>query len=231
MTFGTRKCFAKTTQRYISMSSSLKDVFIVSATRTPIGSFGGSLKSLSATKLGAISIQSAVEQSGISKNKIQEVFMGNVCQGGVGQAPARQATIFAGLPKSTICTTINKVCASGMKSIMLASQSLICGHQQIIVAGGMESMSNVPFYLTRGDTKYGGVNLSDGIVFDGLTDVYNKIHMGSCAENTAKQCGISRIQQDDFAISSYKKSAEAWKKGIFAQEIVSVNVPQKKRKT
>jgi len=208
----------------------LRDVFIVSAARTPIGSFGGSLKSLSATKLGAIAVQSAVEQSGIAKDEIQEVFMGNVCQGGVGQAPARQATIFAGLPKSTICTTINKVCASGMKSIMLASQSLICDHQQVLVAGGMESMSNVPFYLARGDTKYGGVNLSDGIVFDGLTDVYNKIHMGSCAENTAKQFGISRTQQDDFAISSYKKSAEAWKQGKFAQEIVSVNVPQKKGK-
>lgn len=208
----------------------MRDVFIVSAARTPIGSFGGSLKSLSATKLGAIAVQSAVEQSGIAKDEIQEVFMGNVCQGGVGQAPARQATIFAGLPKSTICTTINKVCASGMKSIMLASQSLICDHQQVLVAGGMESMSNVPFYLARGDTKYGGVNLSDGIVFDGLTDVYNKIHMGSCAENTAKQFGISRTQQDDFAISSYKKSAEAWKQGKFAQEIVSVNVPQKKGK-
>lgn len=228
--FKTGKSLITYTQRSISTSSTLRDVFIISATRTPIGSFGGSLKSLSATKLGAIAIQAAVERSGISKDEIQEVFMGNVCQGGVGQAPARQATIFAGLPKSTICTTINKVCASGMKSVMLASQSLICGHQQIVVAGGMESMSNVPFYLARGDTKYGGVNLSDGIVFDGLTDVYNKVHMGSCAENTAKQCGISRAQQDDFALSSYKKSAEAWKQGHFAQEIVPVSVPQKKGK-
>ncbi|CAI6362776.1 unnamed protein product [Macrosiphum euphorbiae] len=231
MRFKTGKCLIKTyTRRSLSTTSNLRDVFIVSATRTPIGSFGGSLKSLSATKLGAIAIQAAVERSGISKDEIQEVFMGNVCQGGVGQAPARQATIFAGLPKSTICTTINKVCASGMKAVMLASQSLICGHQQIVVAGGMESMSNVPFYLARGETKYGGVNLSDGIVFDGLTDVYNKVHMGSCAENTAKQCGISRIQQDDFALSSYKKSAEAWKQGHFAQEIVPVNVPQKRGK-
>ncbi|XP_050420575.1 acetyl-CoA acetyltransferase, mitochondrial [Adelges cooleyi] len=227
----TKKIFVKSAKRYISTSSvMLKDVFIVSVARTPIGSFGGSLKSLSATKLCAVAIQAAVERSGFSKDDIQEVFLGNVCQGGVGQAPARQATIFAGLPKSTICTTINKVCASGMKSIMLGSQSLLCGHQNIIVAGGMESMSNVPFYLARGDTKYGGVNLSDGIVFDGLTDVYNKIHMGSCAENTAKQCGITRDQQDEFAISSYKKSAEAWKQGAFSEEIVPVNVPQKKGK-
>ncbi|XP_050544721.1 acetyl-CoA acetyltransferase, mitochondrial [Daktulosphaira vitifoliae] len=229
MIIGFRKISIKLTKRYFSSSIS-KNVFIISTARTPIGSFGGSLKTLSATKLGAIAIQAAVNRSGLSKNDIEEVFMGNVCQGGVGQAPARQAAIFAGLPKTTICTTINKVCASGMKSIMLGSLSVLCGYKNVVLAGGMESMSNVPFYLARGDTKYGGVNLSDGIVFDGLTDVYNKIHMGNCAENTAKQMGISRAEQDDFAMSSYKKSAEAWKQGVFSEEIIHVNVPQKKGK-
>lgn len=154
--------------------------------------------------------------------------MGQVCQAGAGQAPARQATIFAGLPKSTICTTVNKVCASGMKSIMLASQTLQTGEQDLVLAGGMESMSNVPFYIKRGNTPYGGINAADGIVLDGLTDVYNKFHMGNCAENTAKKMGISRQDQDDYAISSYKRSAAAWQNKAFASELVSVSVPQKK---
>lgn len=216
--------------RDYSTKLSLNDVVIVSATRTPIGSFQGSLSSLSATKLGAIAIQGAIERAGIDKEQIQEVYMGNVCQGGVGQAPARQATIFAGLPKSTICTTINKVCASGMKSVMLASQALQCGHQDVILAGGMESMSNVPYYMKRGATPYGGVHLDDGIVMDGLTDVYNKFHMGNCAENTAKKYNITREQQDEFAIKSYKRSADAWKNKIFQDELVNVNVPQKRGK-
>ncbi|XP_012151447.1 acetyl-CoA acetyltransferase 1 isoform X2 [Megachile rotundata] len=156
--------------------------------------------------------------------------MGNVCQASLGQAPARQATLFAGLPKSTICTTVNKVCASGMKSIMLASQSLQCGHQEIIVAGGMESMSNVPFYLQRGETKYGGMKLEDGIVFDGLTDVYNKCHMGNCAENTAKKYNVTRNEQDEYAINSYKRSAASYENKIFKDELISINVPQKKGK-
>lgn len=154
--------------------------------------------------------------------------MGNVCQAGAGQAPARQAALFAGMPKTTVCTTINKVCASGMKSIMLASQSLMCGHQDVVLAGGMESMSNVPYYLKRGQTSYGGVQLQDGIVFDGLTDVYNKFHMGNCGENTAKKLGITRQQQDEYAINSYKKSAKAYENNAFASELVSVNVPQRK---
>lgn len=154
--------------------------------------------------------------------------MGNVCQGGVGQAPARQATIFAGLPKTTICTTINKVCSSGMKSIMLAAQSLQLGHQEVILAGGMESMSNVPFYLKRGQTPYGGVNLQDGIVLDGLTDVYNKFHMGNCGENTAKKLGITREQQDEYAISSYRKSEAAYAANVFGPELAPVSVPQRK---
>ncbi|XP_044008409.1 acetyl-CoA acetyltransferase, mitochondrial isoform X1 [Aphidius gifuensis] len=223
------KNFIRVCREY-STQLSLNDVVIVSATRTPIGSFQGSLSSLSATKLGAIAIQAAIERAGIDKQQIQEVYMGNVCQGGVGQAPARQATIFAGLPKSTICTTINKVCASGMKSVMLASQSLQCGHQDVILAGGMESMSNVPFYMKRGATPYGGVHLDDGIVMDGLTDVYNKFHMGNCAENTAKKYNITREQQDEFAIKSYKRSADAWKMNVFKDELVNVNVPQKRGK-
>ncbi|XP_054005933.1 acetyl-CoA acetyltransferase, mitochondrial isoform X2 [Hylaeus anthracinus] len=156
--------------------------------------------------------------------------MGNVCQAFEGQAPARQATLFAGFPKSTICTTVNKVCASGMKSIMLASQTLQCGHQEIVLAGGMESMSNVPFYLARGETKYGGMKLEDGIVFDGLTDVYNKCHMGNCAENTAKKLNITRNEQDEYAINSYKRSAAAYENKVFQGELISVNVPQKKGK-
>lgn len=156
--------------------------------------------------------------------------MGNVVSAGAGQAPARQACIFAGLPKSTICTTVNKVCASGMKSIMFASQSLMLGQSEVIVAGGMESMSNVPYYMRRGATPYGGVNLIDGIVFDGLTDVYNKFHMGNCAENTAKKMGITRKDQDDYAISSYKRSAAAWQSRLFDVEITPVHIPQKKGK-
>ncbi|KAJ8971115.1 hypothetical protein NQ317_018673 [Molorchus minor] len=204
------------------------DVVIISAARTPIGSFLGTLAPLSATRLGAVAIQGVIERAGIPKNEITEVFMGNVCQAGVGQAPARQAALFAGMPTSTICTTVNKVCASGMKSVMLAAQSLQLGDQEIALAGGMESMSNVPYYLKRGQTPYGGVMLVDGIVFDGLSDVYNKFHMGNCAENTAKKMAITRQQQDEFAISSYKRSEEAYKNNIFTSEIIPVNVPQKK---
>lgn len=156
------------------------------------------------------------------------MYIGNVCSANLGQAPARQAVIFAGLPKSTVCTTVNKVCASGMKSIMLAAQGLQTGAQDVILAGGMESMSNVPFYLKRGETSYGGMQLVDGIVFDGLTDVYNKFHMGNCAENTAKKLDISRQQQDDYAISSYKRSANAYESKAFADELVPVSVPQKR---
>ncbi|CAK9831206.1 Acetyl-CoA acetyltransferase, mitochondrial [Anthophora retusa] len=216
--------------RLYSSKVKLNDVVIVSATRTPMGSFLGGLSSLSAPKLGAVAIQATIERAGIPKEKVTEVFMGNVCQASLGQAPARQATLFAGLPKSTICTTINKVCASGMKSIMLASQLLQCGQQEIVLAGGMESMSNVPYYLSRGETKYGGMKLEDGIVFDGLTDVYNKFHMGNCAENTAKKLQITRNEQDEYAINSYKRSAAAYANKIFQDELISVSVPQKKGK-
>ncbi|XP_033341108.1 acetyl-CoA acetyltransferase 1 isoform X3 [Megalopta genalis] len=216
--------------RSYSSKTKLNDVVIVSAARTPMGSFLGGLSSMSAPKLGAVAIQAAVERAGLPKEEIKEVYMGNVCQAFLGQAPARQATLFAGLPKSTVCTTINKVCASGMKSIMLASQSLQCGHQEIVLAGGMESMSNVPFYLARGETRYGGMQLMDGIVFDGLTDVYNKFHMGNCAENTAKKFNITRAEQDEYAINSYKRSAAAYANNIFQDELVPVNVPQRKGK-
>ncbi|XP_043511485.1 acetyl-CoA acetyltransferase, mitochondrial isoform X1 [Frieseomelitta varia] len=216
------------TLRPYSSKVKLNDVVIVSATRTPMGSFLGGLSSLSAPKLGATAIQAAIERASIPKDYVTEVYMGNVCQAFLGQAPARQATLFAGLPKSTVCTTVNKVCASGMKSIMLASQSLQCGHQEIILAGGMESMSNVPFYLPRGEIKYGGMKLEDGIVFDGLTDVYNKCHMGNCAENTAKKFNITRDEQDKYAISSYKRSAAAYANKSFQKELVPVFVPQRK---
>ncbi|CAG9826293.1 unnamed protein product [Diabrotica balteata] len=214
--------------RRLYSSSSKNDIVIISAVRTPMGTFLGPLAPLSATRLGAVAIQAAVERAGIPKEEVKEVFMGHVCQGGAGQAPARQATVFAGLPKSTICTTINKVCSSGMKSIMFATQSLLLGDQDVILAGGMESMSNVPYYMKRGQTPYGGVHLADGVVADGLWDVYNKFHMGNCAENTAKKLNISREEQDEYAINSYKKSAEAYKNNAFASELVSVNVPQRK---
>ncbi|XP_076178683.1 acetyl-CoA acetyltransferase 1 isoform X2 [Ptiloglossa arizonensis] len=217
--------------RSYSSKVKLNDVVIVSAVRTPIGSFLGGLSNLPAPKLGAVAIQAAIERGGISKEHVTEVYMGNVCQAFLGQAPARQATLFADLPKSTVCTTINKVCASGMKSIMLASETLQCGHQEIVLAGGMESMSNVPFYLARGETKYGGMKLEDGIVFDGLTDVYNKFHMGNCAENTAKKLNITRNEQDAYAINSYKRSATAYVNKVFQDELVPVNVPQKKGKS
>ncbi|XP_064433570.1 acetyl-CoA acetyltransferase, mitochondrial isoform X1 [Mirounga angustirostris] len=211
---------------YISKPT-LNEVVIVSAARTPIGSFLGSLASLPATKLGSIAIQGAVEKAGIPKEEVKEVYMGNVLQGGEGQAPARQAALGAGLPVSTPCTTVNKVCASGMKAIMMASQSLMCGHQDVMVAGGMESMSNVPYVMNRGATPYGGVQLEDLIVKDGLTDVYNKIHMGNCAENTAKKMNIAREEQDTYAINSYTRSKAAWEAGKFGNEVIPVTITVK----
>lgn len=209
-------------------STAKNEVVIVSAVRTPIGSFLGSLSPLSASQLGAVAAEEAVKRAAIQKEDVKEVFFGNVVQAGLGQAPARQVTLFSGLPKSTICTTVNKVCASGMKSIMLGAQSLQLGDQDVVLTGGMESMSNVPYYLKRGQTPYGGVNLLDGIVFDGLLDVYNKFHMGVCAETTAKKLKITREQQDEYAINSYKRSAAAYENNVFASELVPVKVPQKK---
>ncbi|XP_075158659.1 acetyl-CoA acetyltransferase 1 [Haematobia irritans] len=210
-------------------SSKIHEVVIVSAARTPMGSFQSQLAPMSATQLGAVAIEAAVQRAGISKEDVQEVYMGNVVSAGLGQAPARQAAVFAGLPKNVCCTTINKVCSSGMKSVMVASQSLMLGHSEIAVAGGMESMSNVPYYLKRGQTPYGGINMIDGIVFDGLWDVYNKFHMGNCAENTAKKMGITRQEQDDFAVTSYKRSAKAWSDKVFDAEIAPVTIQQKRK--
>ncbi|VFV45649.1 acetyl-mitochondrial [Lynx pardinus] len=211
---------------YVSKPT-LNEVVIVSAARTPIGSFLGSLSSLPATRLGSLAIQGAIEKAGIPKEEVKEAYMGNVLQGGEGQAPARQAVLGAGLPLSTPCTTVNKVCASGMKAIMLASQSLMCGHQDVMVAGGMESMSNAPYVMNRGTTPYGGVKLEDLIMKDGLTDVYNKIHMGNCAENTAKKLHITREEQDAYAVGSYRRSQAAWDAGRFAEEVVPVTISAK----
>ena len=208
----------------------MKEVVIVSAVRTPMGSFGGGLSSLSATQLGAAAIKGALEKINIDKNLVDEIFMGNVLQANLGQAPARQAAIFAGISNDIPCTTINKVCSSGMKSIMLASQTIISGDNDIVIAGGMESMSNVPHYFTKGRTgqKLGDMKMSDGMIKDGLTDVYNKVHMGICAETCARDMQFSRKMQDDFAIESYTRSAEAWRKGKFKDEIVPIEVPQRK---
>ena len=208
----------------------MNEVYILSAVRTPIGSFGGTLKSFSATQLGAFAIKGAIEKSGINADQVNEVIMGSVIQANLGQAPARQAAKFAGLSDQVICTTVNKVCASGMKSIAIAAQSIMLGDADIIVAGGMESMSNVPFYTEnmRWGNKYGNVSLVDGLVKDGLTDVYDGKAMGVAAEMCASTCGISREDQDTFAIESYKRSQSASQNGKFDNEIIPVSIPQKK---
>ena len=207
----------------------MKEIVIVAAQRTPMGSFGGLLSSIPATKLGSIAIKGALDSIDLDSNLVDEVFMGNVLQANLGQAPCRQAAIFAGINENTPCTTINKVCASGMKAIFLAAQSIKCGDSEIVVAGGMENMSMVPhYYNARKAKKLGDVKLTDGMVKDGLTDVYNKVHMGSCADECAKEYNISRDEQDNFAIQSYKKASDAIKNGLFENEIVEVNIPQRK---
>ena len=207
----------------------MKDIVIVAAKRTPMGSFGGSLSTVPATNLGGFAIKGALDSIDLDANLVDEVFMGNVLQANLGQAPSRQAAILAGINENTPCTTINKVCASGMKAIFLAAQSIKCGDSEIVVAGGMENMSMVPhYYNARQAKKLGDVKLTDGMVKDGLTDVYNKVHMGSCADECAREYNISREDQDDFAIQSYKKASDAIKSGLFKNEIVHVNVPQRK---
>ncbi len=208
----------------------MKEVYIVSAVRTPMGSFGGALASTPATKLGSIAIEGALAKAGVSAEQVQEVFMGNVCQANLGQAPARQAAIGAGIGYEVPCTTVNKVCSSGMKSVMFAAQSIMLGHQDIIVAGGMENMSNVPFYLpqTRWGHKFGASQIVDGLQKDGLVDVYGQMAMGVCADNTAKKYNISREEQDRFAIQSYQRSAASTESGEMGAEIVPVSVPQRK---
>jgi acetyl-CoA C-acetyltransferase len=206
-----------------------KEVYIVAAARTPMGSFMGTLASISATQLGSTAIKGALEKGNVSAEIIDEVFMGNVLQAGVGQAPARQAALGAGIGQNVPCTTVNKVCASGMKSIMLGAQSIIAGDNEVVVAGGMESMSQTPHYLDgRNGTKFGNIVMLDGITKDGLLDVYSRVPMGNCAELCATEHNLTREDQDNFAITSYTRAAEAWKAGKFNSEIVPVSVPQRK---
>ena len=208
----------------------MKEVYIISAVRTPIGSFGGALKSFTATQLGAVAIKGALAKAGVKPELVNDVLMGSVIQANLGQAPARQAAKFSGLPNEVNCTTINKVCASGMKAISQAAQSIMLGDADIVVAGGMESMSNVPYYADamRWGNKYGNVSFIDGLAKDGLTDVYDGMAMGNAAELCASTCGISREDQDAFAIESYKRSQAATNEGRFENEIVPVEIPQRK---
>jgi acetyl-CoA C-acetyltransferase len=208
----------------------MKEVYIVAAVRTPFGSWGGALKSFSATQLGSFAIKGALEKAGLNPKEVNEVYMGCVLQANLGQAPARQAARFAGIPDNVPCTTINKVCASGMKSIMLGAQSIMLGDNDVVIAGGMESMSNVPFYVDslRWGHKYGNTSLTDGLSKDGLLDVYHNYMMGNAAELCAKECNISREDQDAFAIESYKRSQKAWEEGKFNEEVVPVAIPQRK---
>lgn len=207
----------------------MKEVYIVSAVRTPMGSFLGVLSTVPATILGSTAIKGALEKGNVNPSIIDEVFMGNVLQANVGQAPARQAAMGAGLSEKVPCTTVNKVCASGMKSIALAAQTILAGDNHVVIAGGMENMSMVPHYVNgRLGVKLGDIKLVDGMVKDGLTDVYNNVHMGICADKCATEYNFSREDQDAFAIASYEKSAAAWKAGKFNNEVVSVSVPQRK---
>lgn len=208
----------------------MRKVYIVSAVRTPLGSFGGALANVPATKLGAAAIKGALEKAGVQPDQVEEVFMGNVYSANLGQAPARQAALYAGIPNTVPCTTVNKVCSSGAKAIMFGAQAIMLGHQDIIVAGGMENMSSVPYYVpkARYGYGYGHGELVDGMVKDGLTDAYNHAVMGVCADNTAREYQISREEQDEFAILSYKRSAASTESGVFKDEIVPVEVPQRK---
>ena len=207
----------------------MKEVFIVSAVRTPIGSFMGSLSTVPATQLGSAAVKGALEKINLDPNQVQEIYMGNVLQAGEGQAPARQVALGAGLSNHTPSTTINKVCASGMKAVSMAAQAIKAGDADVIVAGGMENMSLVPhYYNARVATKLGDIKMQDGMVLDGLTDVYNKVHMGVCAEKCAADYNITREEQDAFAIQSYERSAAAWDAGKFDNEVVPVSIPQRK---
>ncbi|WP_268036701.1 acetyl-CoA C-acyltransferase [Algoriphagus sp. PAP.12] len=210
-----------------------KEVYIVSAVRTPLGSFGGKLSGLTAVELGSAAIKGALGKAGVKADAVQEVFMGNVISANLGQAPARQAAIGAGIGYQVPCTTVNKVCASGMKAVMFGAQSIMLGINDVVVAGGMESMSNVPFYVpkARFGYKYGNAEFVDGLVKDGLFEVYYKFPMGNCADNTAKEMNISREEQDAYAIQSYQRSADAWAKGNFKEEVVPVEMKGRKGET
>jgi acetyl-CoA C-acetyltransferase len=211
----------------------IKEVYIVAAVRTPLGSFGGKLSGLTAVELGSTAIKGALVKAGVASSEVQEVFMGNVISANLGQAPARQAAIGAGIGYEVPCTTINKVCASGMKAVMFGAQSIMLGINDVVVAGGMESMSNVPFYVpkARFGYKYGNAEFVDGLVKDGLFEVYYKFPMGNCADNTAREMNISREEQDAYAIQSYQRSADAWAKGYFKDEVVAVEMKGRKGET
>ena len=208
----------------------MQEVYVISAVRTPIGSFGGSLSSLTAVELGSTAIKGALERAGVGAKEVNEVYMGNVVSAGLGQAPARQASIGAGIGHNVPCTTINKVCASGMKAVMIGAQSIMLGQNDVVVAGGMESMSNIPYYLpkARFGYKYGHGQIIDGLMHDGLWEAYNNFAMGNCADNTAKEMNITREEQDEYAIKSYKRAAASWEKGKFKDEIIPVQIPQRK---
>lgn len=207
----------------------MKEVVIVSVARTPIGSFMGSLSSIPAPKLGAIAIKGALDKINLKPEMVEEVFMGNVVSAGLGQAPARQASIFAGIPNTVPCTTVNKVCSSGMKAIMLAAQTIALGDAEIVVAGGMENMSMIPHYQhARNGSKFGPITMEDGMQKDGLVDAYEQVAMGVCADECATEYNFSREDQDNFAVESYNRSANAWKEGKYADEIVPVEIPQRR---
>jgi acetyl-CoA C-acetyltransferase len=211
----------------------MKEAYIISAVRTPIGSFGGSLASVSAVKLGSVAFRGALQKAGVDPKHVQELFVGNVLSAGLGQAPATQVAAGAGLGFEIPCTLVNKVCASGMKAVMFGAQSIMLGHNDVVLAGGMESMSNIPYYLLKARTgyKYGHGELLDGLQYDGLTDAYNHCAMGVCADNTAKEMNISRQDQDSYAISSYKRSASSWASGKFKEEVIPVEITDRKGNT
>lgn len=211
-------------------SKFMKEVYIISAVRTPIGSFGGSLASVSAVKLGSTAVKAALQKAGVDPKLVQELYMGNVVSAGLGQAPATQIAAGAGLSFEVPCTLVNKVCASGMKAVMMGAQSIMLGQNDVVVAGGTESMSNIPYYAmkARYGYKYGNAELLDGIQHDGLTDVYNRCLMGVCADNTAKEMNISRQDQDNYAINSYKRSAASWAAGKFKDEVIPVEIVDRK---
>ena len=217
-------------QRYLNTNLQMNEVVILSAVRTPIGSFGGGLSSLTAVQLGSIAVKAALERAGVDPALVQELYFGNVISAGLGQAPATQVAAGAGLGFKVPCTFVNKVCASGMKAIMLGAQSIMTGQTEVVVAGGTESMSNIPFYLpkARFGYKYGNGELVDGLQHDGLTDAYDHCAMGVCADNTAKEMSISREDQDNYAISSYRRAADAWSSGKFGDEVIPVEIKDRK---